>query len=756
MQSLPTMRRNSMEVERPAREEVPGPELPEQPGTISFFGPRLSGRYVYNRGAEMREEADVRRKELDDPAVRLDTPVFRPPVVAPGRFTPPWAQPRFTLHIDIDPPDYLEVVSGTVARGISGTPRHFIGRVTSNTGTLFARTLVVEDFAFLWPDSQWPMGVINRLKIQLTGSFGLGPPVAEVTFFNGRGEPHAGPFTVPRASPYFRDVEVEVDVEDGAVNPEPYNTHTHPDRPAGLADEDLTLEEAFARAGIHIRRSAPNTISTAAAGANLRWSYQELHDAMESHWSAFANVPQWKLWIFLAELAESAGLGGVMFDGEIDEPGGVDRQGTALFTLEPHFHTAAGAYPQANPPAAPAAERELFFNLVHETGHAFNLAHSFQKQSVFKPGDIAWPAPSWMPLVSDPQALSWMNYPEEASPGSGYNATWFYDRFRFRFDDGENLFLRHAPGRFVQMGNEAWFHNHGRVERGSLDHRLELVLRTRTPKVQLGQPVFVELRLTNTSDDLLLAHRRLNPADGLVEMAVTRPDGERRPFLPFVQPRRTLDIQPLAPGERIYQAVNVTMGLFGFPFKVPGPYRIEASYTNTDGSTAAAILHLEVLPAVDDDAREAAKLLFNARVGRVLSVGGTRTMVDAAERLDRARGLLGPEHPASHYLAAARAIPYAQPFKTLAASADAVRVEDPDPQFVERELAPVVENLESAADAIGHILFGRVVNVYADAAVESGKAQNGKEILKRTSQTFAERQVIEPVVRQLASKADAL
>jgi hypothetical protein len=55
-----------------------------------------------------------------------------------------------------------------------------------------------------------------------------------------------------------------------------------------------------------------------------------------------------------------------------------------------------------------------------------------------------------------PQALSWMNYPDEASPGAGLNATWFYDRFRFRFDDGENLFLRHAPARFVQMGNEAW------------------------------------------------------------------------------------------------------------------------------------------------------------------------------------------------------------------------------------------------------------------------------------------------------------
>jgi len=687
----------------------------------------FSGRYAHNGGADVREAEP-------EPAAP-DEPTFRPPR--------PTRDLRFTLHVDIDGPDPLGVVSGTVARG-SETP-HFIGRVTSNRGNASKRSVTVEDFAFTWPGSNV---VVDTLKLTVTDGRAL------ASFYTAAGKRHAGPLEAERVSTFFRDIRVEVDVEDGAVNPEPYNTHTHPDRPADLPGEDLTLEKAFARAGIRITRSAPNTISTAEAGANMRWNYAELHDAMEVHWSEFANRPQWKLWIFLAELADSDTLGGVMFDGDIDEPGGVDRQGTAIFTLAPHFHTAGGAYPQANPPADAAARRELFFDLIHETGHAFNLAHSFQKQAVFDPGDVAWPAPPWLPLVDDPQALSWMNYPDEASPGSGFSAKWFYDRFRFRFDDGENLFLRHAPGRFVQMGNEAWFHNHGRVERGSLDPRLELKVRTRTPRVQLGEPVFLELRLRNRSAETVLCHRRLNPADGLVELAVTGPDGERRPFLPFIHPRRTLEVEPLAPGEKTYQALNATMGSFGFPFKTPGLYRIEAAYRNLDGSTAAAALQIEVEPAVDPEARRAARLLFDARVGRALNVGGTRVMEDVNERIDEARELLGPEHPASYYLTAARALPYAKPFKTM--SADAVRLEDADPEYVEHELGPVVADAEPAADAIGHILFGRIVDTYADAAAEAGKPRAGKEALERTSRMFAERDVIAPVVEALSEKAARL
>ena len=147
---------------------------------------------------------------------------------------------------------------------------------------------------------------------------------------------------------------------------------------------------------------------------------------MARHWQAYANRPQWKLWIFLANRGDDDGLGGVMFDGDIDEPGGVDRQGTAVFTRCPVFHTPEGEYCAANPPADIAMHRELFFNLVHKTGHAFNLAHSFGKEGG------AWQPPPWAPVAGGEQALSWMNYPDLAMPSTDrpMNASAFYRRFR--------------------------------------------------------------------------------------------------------------------------------------------------------------------------------------------------------------------------------------------------------------------------------------------------------------------------------------
>ncbi|MGY1732949.1 M28 family metallopeptidase [Geodermatophilus sp. SYSU D01045] len=712
-------------------ESSPGP-LPRQ----------LSGRYAFNGGV-----ADRAEPEDDTQPVLTDLAFDRE-----GRQQ--LRRPRFTLHVDVDGTDPLEVVSGTVlvSAAAPGPPAHFIGRVTSQTPGLHRHDLVVTDLVL-----PWGALVVDRIEIGLLRHPPAAPPVAEVVFVAATGT-RFGPYRARQVSRWFREVEVEVDVEDGAVAAEPYDTHLHPDRPADLPREDLTLERAFARAGIRITRSnGSNTIDTSTAGANGRWNYQELHDAMASHWSAYADVPQWKMWVFHAELADSDGLGGVMFDGDINEPGGVDRQGTALFTRSPHFHTEGGAYPQANPPAAQAARRELFFDLVHETGHAFNLAHSFQKQAVLgEPGSGPWPAPSWMPLVDAPQSPSWMNYPDLASPGGGLNATWFYDRFRFRFDDGENLFLRHAPARFVQMGNEAWFHNHGRAGRGTLDTRLELALRLPSSAVEYGEAVFCELRLRNVGDEPVPARTDLDPAEGTVELAVTGPSGERRPFLPFYRACTRPRMEVLAPQESRYASVNLTMGQFGFPFKEPGRYRIEACWVNRDGSTAPAVTTLTVRPPRSEEHRAAAGRLFTAPVGRVLAVGGTRTIDDVDALLGEVADDLGVQHPVSLYLRTVRTVPLARPFKVLSADSAAVRVLDPEPDEVERGLRPVVEQFEAAADALGHIQYERVADVYSACAVEMGKRADARTAQDNMLKLFQARRVVEPVLAKVEARVHEL
>ena len=566
----------------------PQPEIPDPSALVELF--RYSGRYIFGGGASERETL----APVPDPMSAVDAPIFIPerndilafmanpelgqvpgplPIPQPG--PPVLRQPRpdldplptpfpipegplaqrlrFTLHVDIDGSDALNVVSGNVARGLLVAPatlERFIGRVTASSSSSGVVNLVVEDFSMPFPGG----GICTRVEIGLNGA--PSSHQADTTFVLTDGR-RMGPHRAIRQSQFFREIEIEVDRESGARDPEPYDTHTHPDRPADLSRESLTIERSFRHAGIGITRSnATTTIASSAAGSDALWSETEMHDAMEANWSAFQNRPQWKMWVLQAKRATSATLGGIMFDGEIDEPGGVDRQGTAVFTECEFFHLPTGDYVEANPPVNEAAARELFFDLIHEMGHAFNLAHSFQKHAS---SGTAWPAPSWMPTVQDPQAMSWMNYPdlatESGSPSSPtLSATWFYNRFRFRFDRNELLFLRHAPDRFVQMGNEAWFTNHGRISHSEVDPSLGFEIRTRKPVFQLGEAMEIELKLWNKGPRAIEVPGHFDLLDGLLEIGITLPDGRKWPVLPFSHARHHVAPRMLEPGEALYRA----------------------------------------------------------------------------------------------------------------------------------------------------------------------------------------------------------
>jgi hypothetical protein len=728
------------------------------PVIIELLRPRLSGRYEYNGGADTSREPVTEERFTPSP----DGPDGLPPLPSPElpvlggpRPTLPtfpdnsWLErlrrPSITLRVDVDRSFPLNVVSGAVRRSVvfgSGPATPFIGRVTSNTRAGSTTTLLVEDFTFTWPGSTY---VVTRLEVQIDAP-PFETPVARAKFVTTTPGREYGPYTLERVATTFHEVEIEVDREDSAIDCEPYGTHGHPDRPATLTNESLRIENVFGRAGIGITRSASsNVINTSDAGTDNKWSESELHDAMEAHWAQFANIPQWKLWVFLAEQATSATLGGIMFDGDINEPGGVDRQGTAIFTKCEFFHGAGGAYPLANPPAAAAATRELFFDLIHEMGHAFNLAHSFQKTSIFNPGDSTWPAPAWMPVVQDPQALSFMNYPDEASPGSGHAAKWFYDQFRFRFDDNELLFLRHAPERFVQMGNQAWFSNHGRVAGAALDPRLELTIRTLTPSVHWGTPLQAELKLKNVSGAPIVVDPVLDPVAEGTKIAVIDPAGERRPFIPFLVERQLKEARTLAPGESIYVPVTMAVGKLGVPFKQPGLHTVQASYANYDGGAAAAAMYVNVLAPTPEESM-AASALHTAPAARVLSVGGTRTIGEVRDQLQWAADKLGPNHPTTIAIKVAQALPLAHDFKVLAGDSSSVDVLNAEPDVVEKELRVLTKQPEKAADTLGHIEYERVVDTYTACAVEAGRRKAAADSQRAMVGIFKQRDVVESAI----------
>ena len=324
-------------------------------------------------------------------------------------------------------------------------PMHSSGRVSRNTVAPEGRTVTVTDFEFEWPNSA---NRITRLDIALSGSV-LIVPTASVTFVDVAQERQFGPFHVQQRSPYYHEVEVDIDREADAVTPEPFSTHIHPDRPGDLAESTLTLESAFAAAGVRITRTVDGPAPITGAGSNHRWNYSELHDSMVLHWEAYANRPQWKMWIFLAGQADDDGLGGVMFDGDIDEPGGVDREDRAVHAMSVLPPSDGGLY-AGEPPAAEAARRELFFKLIHEVGHG-SIWRTRSRTSWWCVQRASVDA-----ARHQPASASWMNYPNGGrlarTPmnASGFTGTPVPVR------RGSSCSCA-APERYVQMGPMAWF-----------------------------------------------------------------------------------------------------------------------------------------------------------------------------------------------------------------------------------------------------------------------------------------------------------
>ena len=301
---------------------------------------------------------------------------------------------------------------------------------------------------------------------------------------------------------HFRDVAFEYDTVSDATSVTSYNPTSHPNHPPTVPNTTLSLESAYARLGIRVTKTGGDSaVPIAGAGPNTTWSDQEMHDAMEAHWSRWKDAPQWAVWVLFARLHDmGTGLGGIMFD----DIGTAQRQGCAIFSESFISQAPAG---EANP--GPWVQRMRFWTAAHEIGHTFNLAHSWQKS-------LGTP---WVPLADEPAALSYMNYPYNY-PGGGTDT--FFAAFEFGFSPDELLFLRHAPERFVQQGNELWFVNHAFEHetfeqlRANTSGALELEARVhREPRYEFLEPVLVELRLKNTSSTACIVDANALTGDGV-------------------------------------------------------------------------------------------------------------------------------------------------------------------------------------------------------------------------------------------------
>lgn len=651
------------------------------------------------------------------------------PVPGPGAVDPDGARLTWEeLRVDVDGLFPTMTVSGSIFR-LFGGQVSWIARVTRDaTGAWVG--------AISYRDGSTGMLPQTDVRVRLLGGWWLFTPMtAEVTYSGG------GAATVTRTYDYvrahFREVGMEYDCVSDATAVTSYDLHSHPNRPPGLPATTLTIEDAFSRQGIKVTKTAGDSaIPVADAGGDALWTDLEMHDAMQAHWSRWQDSPQWQVWVLFARLHEQGdSLGGIMFD----DIGTAQRQGCAVFS-----DSFIATPPSGDPDGAAAVRRMKFWTAVHEIGHTFNLAHSWQKSLGAPYGS------PWIPLTDRPESRSFMNYPYNVS---GSAAAFFAD-FAYRFDEDELLFLRHAPSRLVQHGAAPWFDHHAFEQvRQVSGSALELSLRVhREPRYEALEPVVAELKLRNSSPVPVVVDRNALSGEDLT-VVIAAPNKEPRQWLPYARYCHQAEPQVLAPGESLYASLFLSAGLGGWDIADPGSYRVYAAVRTAGGDVLSAPLTLQVMRPSSREEEQVADELFTEDVGRVLAFGGSRVMERANDVLREAVGRLDGRRVAMH-AAAALAQSEVVPGRVLRSD------DEGRPRFEMTETStggPLVDraygDLGRAADTFGHIGLTRRVGQVAESLAQAGESGPAAAMSNHLAQTLEERGVLAGVVEHVRRSA---
>jgi hypothetical protein len=617
-------------------------------------------------------------------------------------------------------------ISIEVNRAFPRASAHAIAEITSDACTAFNRRRIQASITYRDGSSALIPGDTVVFEARRTTGFGYG---AYTLTFSGAGVPKT--HNLEFVSQFFDPVEFEVDrVANSGAIVTAIDTAAHPNRPADLPAETVTLATVYRRAGFDVTLS-PNTsvIPIGDTGANGTWSDDEMHNAMITYWSRFSNSPRWALWVLYAARHDlGRGLGGIMFD----DIGPNHRQGTAIFT-DSFIQDAPNG--DANPAAW--RQRMMFWTAAHEMGHAFNLAHSWQKA-------LGTP---WIPLANEPAARSFMNYPFRVGEAA------FFADFRFRFSDTELLFMRHAPRRFVQMGNSDWFVDHNFEAPGPEQSRnWTLAIR---PNREINQyaflePVNLELKLTNSAAVIQNVESDLLADGKHITIFVARHDGLTRQWQPFATRCHAHHVEALAPGASVYGKHLISASPSGWLIDEPGFYKIQAAIDLGNEIVVSNVLRIFVAPPMAVEEARLAPDYFTEDVGRVLAFHGAPALKTATDTL-REIVTRVPDSAAATHARVALSAPLLRDYKVLTAgrargdlviNSKSAKVEEAG-----RTLrSALIEAADAAATTLGHIDYFGTLDQLANALRTSGNEKAAADVLKSSIATMKARGVLDTVI----------
>jgi hypothetical protein len=547
-------------------------------------------------------------------------------------------------------------------------------------------------------------------------------------------------------SRFLRTVDWEIDFVAGAVPFTQYATTDNP-RP-DLAKKVMTVQSAFAEAGIELRTSGiSNVIPLDLAYDDARWSAAELHAAMEKHFSGYLDAPQWKLWTFVANLDADGDFNGSSFDLK-----GRHRQGVVMFYDALVKNNLIGT-------------RDGLRSWVHETGHAFNLMHSWEKQLGNPPQQ-----PGERGGHGD---LSFMNYPHKyqsaALEDEGLERiAAYWNAFAFQFTPNELRHLRHGFYLDVVMGgndsdvggaDQSWADALAQSQAGQAGTSgLRLEMSGRGTYLH-GEPVVAEIKLSlDGSKPQAEAAADLSPQGGNLAVLITDPAGATRPFRPIVtkcgaQPH-TVTLDATTPA--LYDSAYLGYGANGFTFTEPGTYRLTALYKAPDGTTVTSPDRtIEITAPASDDDRQAGDLLTGSQQGTLLAFLGSDApqLAEGNAALDT---LIAnhPDHPLTVYARMVKGANAGRHFLTL--TTDGIQVRATDTNTSIAQLAAVVQTtLDPGTDAgVDNITLNETMRRLARAHARAGDLKQADIVLDQLVDTFRDKHVPAPVLATIVEQAE--
>lgn len=552
-------------------------------------------------------EPVIRSQPQPLPSPQAETPAPSAAIAQDGLYRGSTRDVQIELRVDYNG---AGVISGDLWRLGADKPNYVASfRTTPGERVTWAATWVVfgqdeydrksEGRLSLTPDATQPTTLIGRIEF-------AGP-------LEGLPVRRAVTFIVERVSGAFRQLGLEIEIEDGVTPP---GRHS-------IDGRAMTIESALQAAGIEVSTSGLSDRIPRIEGG---WQMAQLHTLMSDLAQSPMDMRTWHLHLLLLSRSDRRGLLGVMFDSADALP----RQGCAVFVDE--IRGIQGI----------DHERKLIQTTVHELGHALNLAHRFER------------------VVGRADSTSFMNYDWRYRGGNRQDEFW--NHFHFTFDPDEVEFLRHAPMAPVIPGGAAfhsavyWADGNGGYtpyvpEVPLAGWRLTITPANDRPVLHFAEPVMLRTVLTNTSNRTLKVPKfLLDPKAGFIEISIRRVHAGSNvgiagagSFAPVMQrcfQWDAADDMRLNPGESMEDDVNLTFGSGGFSFAEPGTYDVHALLVLFDNVAQRELVarsntvRLRIAAPRSDDEEHDALDFFVPSVGMYIALGGAPTLKAARSRLE--------------------------------------------------------------------------------------------------------------------------